>query len=965
MALSSRSWYRGLAATSAAVVFAVAGGASALADDVFNTLDGSIDATVESMTLAPGGATGTTLLRIDPANGDGKNGCNLTGSTTLVVGVSSSNPAVATVSPSSVTFTSCGDTQTLTVTAVGTGSTTISLSQTSNNSGGTFDLAPATFTANVASPANTAPTVSVSGVATGSSYEIGAVPAAGCTVTDAEDTNEGASPQLSAITGPDAAYGLGSQTAPCSYPDAGGLTATSSATYTIVDTHDPVITLQSRTPAANGAGWNKSDVTVTWACSDAGSGVVGSTVSKTVSSEGSNQSATGTCVDQAGRTASATVSGISIDKTAPGILIGRSPSANSAGWNDGDVTVAWTGSDGLPGLVDAGGSTVIGEGEDQSASATCTDKAGNTASDSVGNIDVDETDPGISYLGQSPDANAAGWNNTPVDLVWACADGLSGPVEETATRRLDTEGAGQSATATCTDRAGNSTSDTQSGFDIDLTKPVLSLVGTAPTGWHRTDVTVEWTCTDALSGVATSDLTDTVSTEGTDGVASASCTDAAGNTATAEVTHIKVDKTAPVLTLHGTAPSGWHNAAVTVDWACEDALSGVDEDASTLTDTVTAEGADQTAHATCVDRAGNETTDEVDGIDIDLTAPTVQISRSPSANEYGWNSGDVLVAWTCDDELSGVTDLGGTHTLSGEGADQSYEATCTDHAGNTASASQGDIDIDRTAPGIALESRTPAANGAGWNNTDVTVTWSCTDGLSGPRDATVSDTVSTEGSSRAATGSCLDRAGNSSSAQVTGIKLDKTAPGVQWGGSIADGGSYYFGEVPGAPGCTATDVLSGPLSCQVTGYSTAVGSHTLTATATDVAGNTTSSTRTYSVLGWSLRGYNSPVDMNGVVNSVKGGSTVPLKFEAFVGNREITTTTELGATFTVKEVSCSSSAPVDDIELTTTGGTTFRYDATAGQFIQNWQTPKAAGKCYRVTTTTADGGALTALFKLK
>ena len=45
--------------------------------------------------------------------------------------------------------------------------------------------------------------------------------------------------------------------------------------------------------------------------------------------------------------------------------------------------------------------------------------------------------------------------------------------------------------------------------------------------------------------------------------------------------------------------------------------------------------------------------------------------------------------------------------------------------------------------------------------------------------------------------------------------------------------------------------------------------------------------------------------------------------------------------------------------------TSLRYDATAGQFIQNWQTPKLPGQCYRVTMTTDDGSALVAFFKLK
>ena len=53
---------------------------------------------------------------------------------------------------------------------------------------------------------------------------------------------------LSALTGNLAAYDLGSQTATCSYTDAGGLSATASATYTIVDTTNPGISFVEQAP---------------------------------------------------------------------------------------------------------------------------------------------------------------------------------------------------------------------------------------------------------------------------------------------------------------------------------------------------------------------------------------------------------------------------------------------------------------------------------------------------------------------------------------------------------------------------------------------------------------------------------------------------------------------------------------------------------------------------------------------
>jgi hypothetical protein len=106
------------------------------------------------------------------------------------------------------------------------------------------------------------------------------------------------------------------------------------------------------------------------------------------------------------------------------------------------------------------------------------------------------------------------------------------------------------------------------------------------------------------------------------------------------------------------------------------------------------------------------------------------------------------------------------------------------------------------------------------------------------------------------------------------------------------------------------------------------------------------------------------VDMSGVLNTVKNGSTVPLKFELFAGATELTSTADVKS-LTATQITCDTSNPIDDIEVTATGGTSLRYDASGGQFIYNWQTPKKPGTCYRVTMTTQDGSTLVALFKLK
>jgi hypothetical protein len=137
---------------------------------------------------------------------------------------------------------------------------------------------------------------------------------------------------------------------------------------------------------------------------------------------------------------------------------------------------------------------------------------------------------------------------------------------------------------------------------------------------------------------------------------------------------------------------------------------------------------------------------------------------------------------------------------------------------------------------------------------------------------------------------------------------------------------------------------------------------------------------TLQVLQWTPGGFYQPIDMSPnapttiVWNTVKNGSTVPVKFEIFkIANDP---STEKRSTSDVKplkynEVNCgaASTSLTDEIETLATGGTVLRFDTTADQFVYNWQTPKGAtqvGKCYKVTMTSADGvSSLSAYFKLK
>jgi len=307
----------------------------------------------------------------------------------------------------------------------------------------------------------------------------------------------------------------------------------------------------------------------------------------------------------------------------------------------------------------------------------------------------------------------------------------------------------------------------------------------------------------------------------------------------------------------------------------------------------------------------------------------------------------------------------------------------SENAGNTTAAGNKSttVKVDSLAPNAPTATVNPAPNGAGWNNDDLIVSFTANgDGALGSGVASCTDdvpvTAETAAAGRIVTGTCTDRAGNTSEATAVTVKLDKTSPVVSLSGGPSDTTKYYFGTVPAAPTCGASDatpgsgladadgVAPGLQDCVVAGYRTSVGTHTVQATATDNAGNRTTVSRTYTVGAWTSKGFYSPVDMNGIYNVVKGGSTVPLKFELFAGTTELTDVSAVD-TFLTQKINCDGTLPSDLVEVTTTGGTSLRYDATGGQFIQNWKTPTGAGTCYKTTMTADDGSAISALFKIK
>jgi hypothetical protein len=154
----------------------------------------------------------------------------------------------------------------------------------------------------------------------------------------------------------------------------------------------------------------------------------------------------------------------------------------------------------------------------------------------------------------------------------------------------------------------------------------------------------------------------------------------------------------------------------------------------------------------------------------------------------------------------------------------------------------------------------------------------------------------------------------------------------------------------------------------VSGSQFGFGRTEVTCSASDRRGNTATTTFAVTVSPFTFGGFYQPVDnstaQNVVLNTVKNGSTVPVKFK-LQGEGGMLITDAGAISPLVGVVPCASVAAEDEVELTATGGTSLRYDALAEQFVFNWQTPKQPAKCYRVDVKLTDGSVRSAFFKLK
>ena len=746
--------------------------------------------------------------------------------------------------------------------------------------------------------------------------------------------------------------------------------------------------------------------------------------------QGSGKTVTATATDTAGNTSSATTSGsFTVDTAAPAApsapdLATASDSGSSSTDNITNVAAGtYTGTAEAGSTVkifDTDGVTVVGSGTavggsysivtsaltsgSHTLTAKATDVAGNVgvASGSLAvTIDTTTTNPVISSIGaggaiggsdntvsgQTGDATVVGTaeaNSTvtvkfgATTLGTVAADGSGNWTYTLTAGNLTTigQGSGKTVTATATDTAGNTSSATTSGsFTVDTAAPAApsapDLATASDSGSSSTD-----NITNVAAGTytGTAEAGSTVKIFDTDGVTVVGSGTAVGGSysiVTSALTSGSHTLTAKATDVAGNVGVASGSLAVTIDTTTTNpVISSIGAGGAIGGSDNTVSG--QTGDATVVGTAEANST----------------VTVKFGATTLGTVAADGSGNWT-------YTLTAGNLTTIGQGSGKTVTATATDTAGNTSSATtSGSFTVDTTTTNPVISSIGAGGAIGGSDNTvsgqtgDATVvgTAEANSTVTVKFGATTLGTVAADGSGnwtytltagnlttigqgsgKTVTATATDTAGNTSSATTSGsFTVDTAAPAAPSAPDLAtasDSGSSSTDNITNVAAGTYTGTAEAGSTVKifdtdgvtVVGSGTAVGgsysivtsaltsgSHTLTAKATDVAGNV-------GVASGSLAVTIDTTTTNPVISSIGAGGAIggsDNTVSGQTGDATVVGTAEANSTVTVKFGATTLGTVAAD------GSGNWTYTLTAGNLTTIGQ---GSGKTVTATATDTAG----------
>lgn len=207
----------------------------------------------------------------------------------------------------------------------------------------------------------------------------------------------------------------------------------------------------------------------------------------------------------------------------------------------------------------------------------------------------------------------------------------------------------------------------------------------------------------------------------------------------------------------------WHTGDVTVSWSHACAPTTISQDTGGTGVSCTASDPQGSVTSTVIVRR-------------DASPPAVSASPDRGPDSDGWYNRPVSISVSGDDGISGISSCSSGETYSGpDTGSGSVSASCTDNAGNRGSTSFA-LKYDATPPAVEAKANRPA-NQRGWYNRELTVSFNGSDATSGLHSCVPAVTYRGPDAPRAAvSGTCMDKAANTSSPAVYELRYDTRPP---------------------------------------------------------------------------------------------------------------------------------------------------------------------------------------------